>query len=64
MAIPKDRVGEYKNVSLEEQDAVELRKAVATGSVKEPLLSSASALWSLRGDASSRVSAYLHATLL
>jgi hypothetical protein len=42
MALPKDR-GEYKNVSLEEQDAVELRKAVATGGVKEPLISSASA---------------------
>ena len=43
MAIPKDHGGEYKDVSLGEQDAVELRKAVATGSVKEPLLSSASA---------------------
>jgi hypothetical protein len=34
---------EYKNVPLEEEDAVELRKAVATGSVKEPMISSASA---------------------
>jgi len=42
MATSKDRGGEYKNVSLEEQDAVELRKAVATGSVKEPFISSAS----------------------
>jgi hypothetical protein len=41
MATSKDR-GDYKNV-LEEQDAVELRKAVATGSVEEPLVSSASA---------------------
>jgi len=40
MATSKDRGGEYKNVPLEEQDAVELRKAVATGSVKEPFLSS------------------------
>ena len=46
MATSKDR--EYKNVPLEEQDAVELRKAVATGSVKEPVLSSASALIALR----------------
>ncbi|KAI9511546.1 UDP-galactose transporter [Russula earlei] len=38
----KDRGGEYKNVPLEEQDAVVLRKAMATGSVKEPLISSAS----------------------
>jgi len=43
MATSKDRGGEYKNVPLEEQDAVELRKAVATGSVKEPFNSSASA---------------------
>ncbi|SRR6266404_4693900 len=43
MATPKDRGGEYKSVPLEEQDAVELRKAVATGSVKEPFISSASA---------------------
>lgn len=43
MTSPKDRGGDYKNVPLEEQDAVELRKAVATGSVKEPLFSSASA---------------------
>jgi len=42
MTSPKDRGGDYNNVSLEEQDAVELRKAVATGSVKEPLISSAS----------------------
>ncbi|KAH9072168.1 UDP-galactose transporter [Lactarius deliciosus] len=42
MAMPKDRGGDYKTVSLEEQDAVELRKAVATGSVKEPVFSSAS----------------------
>jgi hypothetical protein len=41
MASPRDR--DYKNVPLEEQDAVELRKAVATGSVKEPISSSASA---------------------
>jgi hypothetical protein len=44
MATSKDR-GDYKNVLLEEQDAVELRKAVATGSVEEPLVSSASAWW-------------------
>jgi hypothetical protein len=43
MTTPKDRVGEYKIVPLDEQDAVELRKAVATGSVKEPIVSSASA---------------------
>ena len=42
MATSKDR-GDYKNVLLEEQDAVELRKAVATGSVEDPLFSSASA---------------------
>jgi hypothetical protein len=42
MATSKDR-GDYKNVLLEEQDAVELRKAIATGSVEEPLVSSASA---------------------
>ncbi|KAI0305939.1 hypothetical protein B0F90DRAFT_1808500 [Multifurca ochricompacta] len=33
---------EYKNVPLEEQDAVELRRAVATGAVKESQISSAS----------------------
>jgi hypothetical protein len=43
MTTPKDRGGEYKNVPLNEQDAVELRKAVATGGVKEPVVSSASA---------------------
>ncbi|KAH9967328.1 hypothetical protein BC827DRAFT_1173270 [Russula dissimulans] len=42
MSMSKDRGGEYRNVSLEEQDTVELRKAVATGSVKEPFISSAS----------------------
>ena len=42
MATSKDR-GDYKNGLLEEQDAVELRKAVATGSIEEPLISSASA---------------------
>lgn len=42
MAIPKDRGGDYKNVSLEEEDIVELRKAITTGSV-EPLPSSACA---------------------
>jgi hypothetical protein len=43
MSTPKDRGEGYKTVPLDEQDAVELRKAVATGSVKEPLISSASA---------------------
>ena len=43
MSTPKDRGEGYKSVPLDEQDAVELRKAVATGSVKEPLFSSASA---------------------
>ncbi|KAH9975881.1 hypothetical protein BGW80DRAFT_1295072 [Lactifluus volemus] len=42
MSTPKDRGEGYKSVPLDEQDAVELRKAVATGSVKEPLISSAS----------------------
>ncbi|KAH9993692.1 UAA transporter [Russula compacta] len=42
MATSKDRGGEYKSVPLDERDAVELRKAVATGSVKEPFISSAS----------------------
>jgi hypothetical protein len=34
---------EYRNVPLEEEDAVELRRAIATGSVNEPVISSASA---------------------
>lgn len=42
MATSKDRGGEYKSVPLDERDAVELRKAVATGSLKEPFISSAS----------------------
>jgi len=42
MATPQERGGDYKPVALDEQDAVELRKAVATGSVKEPFSSSAS----------------------
>jgi len=42
MTTSQDRGGDYKTVSLDERDAVELRKAVATGSVKEPLISSAS----------------------
>lgn len=43
MSTSQDRGGDYKPVSLDERDAVELRKAVATGGVKEPLISSASA---------------------
>jgi len=44
MATSQDRGGDYKTVGLDERDAVELRKAVATGGVREPSISSASAL--------------------
>jgi len=41
MPSSQDR-GDYKPVAMDESDAVELRRAVATGSVREPILSTAS----------------------